>query len=296
VIMKAKWPMILPLIMVASLPALLFQNSTLAYQLLILGSFGYVIISIQIALGYKFTADFLVLIGALFQLLANVVLYITHSYPMAFAGWMLFLIFTIVGERLNLTRFLPVTKFDKIELFGWLILLSISTAFYHFGSALFVGISFIGLGQWLLRNDIAIINISKTGSYKFLGYALISAYLWLIITGIISFQKQGNPFLYDALLHAFFIGFAFNMIMAHAPIIFPGILKINVKPYHSILFVWLGLLNFSLLLRIIGDFTQNGLFRKSGGLINGLAIMAYLGNIAFLVIKQKQPQNYGQSI
>jgi hypothetical protein len=296
VVMKAKWPMILPLIMVASLPVLLFENINLAYQLLILGSFGYLIISIQFVAKFKNISDYLLLIGALFQLCANVVLYITHSYPMAFAGWMLFLVFTIVGERLNLTRFLPTTKSDRIELYLWLFFLVLSTAFYHFGSAILVGLCFMGLAQWLLRNDIAVINSRNIGSYKFLGYSLIAGYLWLIITGVISFQKQGNPFLYDALLHSFFIGFAFNMIMAHAPIIFPGIIKINVKPHHSILFVWLGLLNISLLLRIIGDFTQNGILRKAGGIINGISILAYLLSVAYLIFKQKQPQYHGQSI
>ncbi len=296
VVMKAKWPMVLPVIMAASLPALLFENINLAYLLLILGSFGYLIISLQFVATFKNTSDYLLLIGALFQLCANIILFITYSYPMAFAGWMLFLIFTIVGERLNLTRFLPTTKSDRIELYAWLFFLVLSTAFYHFGSAILVGLCFMGLAQWLLRNDIAIKNSTKTGSYKFLGYSLISAYLWLVITGIVSFQKQGNPFLYDAILHSFFIGFAFNMIMAHAPIIFPGIIKINVKPHHSILFVWLGLLNISLLLRVIGDFAQNGTLRKTGGIINGFSILAYLFSVAFLIIKQKQPRYHGQSI
>ena len=295
VTLKSKWLMLLPIVMVASMPALLFQYSVLAYQLLISGSLGYAIISLKIALKQKLTGDYLLFIGALFQICANVVLYKTNSYPMAFACWMLFLIFTIVGERLNLTRFLPVTRSDKNELIAWLVILAASSGFYHFGSAIMVGISFIGLAQWLLRNDIALLNSRKTGSYKFLGFSLIGAYLWLLITGLISFQKQGNPFLYDALLHSFLIGFAFSMIMAHAPIIFPGILKINVKPYHSILFVWLGLLHFSLLLRIAGDFIQNGLLRKTGGLLNGISFIAYLATIVYLIIKQKQPQQYGQS-
>ena len=33
---------------------------------------------------------------------------------------------------------------------------------------------------------------------------------------------------YDAYLHTIFIGFTFSMIFGHAPIIFPGILKISI--------------------------------------------------------------------
>lgn len=288
VTLKTKLPLLIPIIMVASMPALLLQNNILAFQMLILGSFGYAIISIQIALKYKLAGDFLIFFGAFFQLIAHIILYKTNSYPLAFAGWMLFLIFTIVGERLNLTRFLPVTKLDKIELYAWLSLLVLSSGFYHFGLAILVGLSFIGLAQWLVRNDIAIINIQKSGQFKFLGYALIGAYLWLFLSGIISLQRIGNPFLYDALLHSFFVGFVLSMIMAHAPIIFPSILKINIRPHHPIFYVWLALLHTSLIIRVLGDFIQNAWLRKTGGLFNGLSFILFLITMIYLIIQQQR--------
>lgn len=288
VTLKSKLPLLIPTIMLASMPILLLQNSNLAFQMLILGSLGYAIISIQIAIKYKLAGDFLILSGAFFQLIANIVLYQTNSYPLAFAGWMLFLTFTIVGERLNLTRFLPVTKRDKIELYVWLGLLVLSSGFYHFGLAILVGLSFIGIAQWLVRNDIALINIKKNGQFKFLGYALLGAYLWLFLSGIISLQRIGNPFLYDALLHSFFVGFVLSMIMAHAPIIFPSILKINVKPYHPIFYVWLALLHIGLFMRVLGDFVQDGWLRKTGGLLNGLSFILFLITMVYLIIQQQR--------
>ena len=281
---------LIPIVMLASMPVFLFQNNNLAHKLLILGSFGYMIICFQACLQYELAGNYLILIGAIFELLSNVIFYKTNSYPMAFAGWMLFLLFTVVGERLNLTRFLPVNKWDKIELYTWLGLLILSSAFYHKGLGFFVGISLIGVSQWLIRNDIALLNSRKNGQYKFVGYALIGAYFWLFLSGVISLQKSENYLLYDALLHSFFVGFILSMIMAHAPIIFPGILKINVKPYHPILFVWLGGLHLSLVLRIIGDFIQNSWLRKMGGVFNGFSFILFLMSMVFLIL-QKQHKN-----
>jgi hypothetical protein len=288
VTLKSRLPILVPIVMLASMPIMLLQFSFFAYQMLILGSLGYVIISAKIAYQYKFASDYVILLGAIFQLIANLILYKTNSYPMAFSGWMLFLLFTIVGERLNLTRFLPVTKWDRIELYVWLGLLVISSALYHSGLAILVGISQIGTAQWLLRNDIALINSKKEGQFKFLGFSLIGAYFWLFLSGLISLQKHGNYFLYDALLHAFFVGFVLSMIMAHAPIIFPSILKINVKPYHPIFFVWLGGLHISLLMRIVGDFIQNNWLRKMGGLFNGLSFLVFLISMVYFIIQQKR--------
>ena len=83
------------------------------------------------------------------------------------------------------------------------------------------------------------------------------------------------------------------MILAHAPIIFPSLLKINFKPFHPIFYLWLILLNLSLGLRIIGDFQENSDWRLFGGIFNGIAFIAYLLNVAFLIIKkQLYAKNY----
>jgi hypothetical protein len=202
---------------------------------------------------------------------------------MAFAGWMAFFVFTIVGERLNLTRFLPVKKNDRRELFGWLGLFTLGLFLYHTPYSTVLSISIAGIGQWLIRNDIARQNLNKTGSYQFLGITLLSGYSWLLFTGLITGIHNNSPWLYDAVLHAFFVGFVLTMIMAHAPIIFPSLLGLNVKPYHPILYGWVGLLQVSIVLRVAGDLSQQFTLRQWGGLFNGLAFMGYLVTIAFLI-------------
>ena len=281
----------IPLMFGLSIPFFLFDLPNISYLLLISGSIGYLGVCVYNYKKYKSEGDLLLLAGATFQILGHFTLSKTNSYPIAFAAWMLFLLFTIVGERLELTRFLPKGKFQKIELYFWLFLVMFTSALYHFGTAKILSLSLIGLSQWLIRNDIALLNIKKQNSYKFLGFSLLTAFAWLAITGIIGFLS--GPFLYDALLHAFFIGFVLNMILAHAPIIFPALLKINHKPFHPTYYLWLIILNLSLGLRIIGDFQENSDWRLFGGIFNGIAFIAFLLNVAFLILKkQLYAKNY----
>jgi hypothetical protein len=282
-VLKNKWVWLVPLSFISSLPLLLHVSPTAGYFALVAGSTGYGWVSVYNYKKYRFTGDLLLLIGAIFQFLGHLALALTYSYPMAFAGWMAFFVFTIVGERLNLTRFLPVKKHDRRELFGWLGLFVVSLFLYHTDYRFAVSISLAGIGQWLMRNDIARHNLNKTGSYRFLGITLLSGYSWLLFTGLIASLNSNSPWLYDAVLHAFFVGFVLTMILAHAPIIFPSLLGLNVKPYHPILYGWVGLLQTSVLLRITGDLSQHFTLRQWGGLLNGLAFMGYLVTIAFLI-------------
>jgi hypothetical protein len=91
-----------------------------------------------------------------------------------------------------------------------------------------------------------------------------------------------GPF-YDALLHALFLGFVFAMIFGHAPIIFPAVLGLPV-PFRSTFYVPLVLLHLTLLLRIGGDLISWSGGRQWGGLLNILAVLAFLANTALSVL------------
>jgi hypothetical protein len=278
---------LIPLLFVSSFPFMMHLSPKVGYAALLLGSVGYLIISVWLYWQFRFTGDALLLIGAVFQLLGHLALLLTFSYPMAFAGWLAFFLFTIVGERLNLTRFLPVTSTQRKELLGWLGLFVASLFFYHKGYGVVFTLSILGVAQWLIRHDIARYNLRKTGSYRFLGVTLLLGYAWLLLTGLIALLNNNSPWLYDAVVHAFFVGFVLTMIMAHAPIIFPALLGLTTKPYHPFLYFWLGLLQLSLLLRIMGDLTQVLSLRQWGGLLNGLSFMGYLITVVVLAFSKK---------
>jgi hypothetical protein len=285
--LKNRLVWLIPILMISSLVFILLQQNQVAFGVLLMGSIGYLMICIQNFRTYKLKGDALLLIGAFFQIVAFTTFILTHSYPISFAGWLLFFLLTIVGERLNLTRFLPVSQKAAIELYIWFGVLIVSSFLYHFGFALGVNLCLWGIAQWLFRNDIALINIKRDGHYQFLGAALIGAYIWLFITGSLGLIKSDNPWLYDALLHAFFVGFVLSMVLAHAPVIFPGLLQIKQRPFHPFMYVWLIALHISLFLRIYGDLSENYELRKLGGLLNGISFVGYLLTIAVLIISTR---------
>src|SRR6187397_1290221 len=102
---------------------------------------------------------------------------------------------------------------------------------YLSGSALLL------VAMWLMRHDVISIAIKKQGLTRFSGIALLAACISLMFTGLFLMILPDVPYAYDAIVHTFFLGFAFSMIFAHGPIILPGVLGLNVKPYHATLYV-----------------------------------------------------------
>lgn len=282
-----KWAWLAPISIAVSLPLLLAGYTEFGYIAILIGSIIYFLLVLSISIMFQQKGNFLMLIGAFFQILAIGVLIIMKSYPMALGGWILFLLFTIVGERLDLTRFLPLTSRSIKLLYIFLFIVTISMVFYHNGLSQLVGIGIMEVAGWLFIYDIALININKKGSYKFLGTALLGAYFWLFIFGVLLFMKLNGPMAYDAIVHVFFIGFVLNMILAHAPIILPSVLGYRAKRFSKFFYVWLILLHVSLIMRLYGDLSLNFEIRKLGGLLNGLSFVVYLFNVAFLVFNSK---------
>ncbi len=217
-----------------------------------------------------------VMLGSAFCFfIGNVVLLSREFYPTALPWWMAFLLFTIVSERLELSKFLPVNRNQKVMLIGFLLLfiIGILNSFHGVGNYL-AGLAFILISIWLLRHDVVKINLRKKGLTRFTGIALLAGYIALMLTGVFYIALRDTAFAYDALVHTFFIGFVFSMIFAHGPIILPGVIGFSVKPYHPFLYLPLTLLHVSLLLRLSADL---GLINSSLQLVSG-----YLSATAFL--------------
>jgi hypothetical protein len=90
-------------------------------------------------------------------------------------------------------------------------------------------------------------------------------------------------YFYDALLHSFFLGFVFLMIFAHAPIIFPGVMGFSFTPFHKSLYLWMFLLNVSLLFRMITDLLFLNQLRQISGLLNGMVIIGFFINLLIVI-------------
>src|SRR5690606_10579616 len=112
----------------------------------------------------------------------------------------------------------------------------------------------VALALWLLRFDIARRRIKAGGLARFIALSLLAGYVWLALGGLLAIRYAGmmaGPF-YDALLHAFFLGFVFSMIFGHAPVIFPAVLGLPM-PYSDRFYSHLILLHATLIVRVAGD-------------------------------------------
>lgn len=206
--------------------------------------------------------------------------------------WIAFLVLTIAGERLELSRLLPPSPVAKrvfVALIAALLGGVAASLFAWTAGTLVLGTALAGLALWLMRQDVARRTVKGKGLTRFIAVCLLSGYMWLAVGGI-SILVSGGPgyagAAYDAALHAVLLGFVFSMVFGHAPIIFPAVLRVAV-PYHAYFYAPLALLHVSLLARLAGDWMLWPEWRAWGGLLNGVALVAFVVGTVVAVIRGK---------
>jgi len=279
--------LLIPIFNASSILFFLMGHFTYSLIIIIIGSLGLCIIYLMYLSQQDEMPIFLMLIGAIFWCIGNVLLLFKNLYPLSFPWWMAFLLFTITAERLELSKFLPVTQMNKLVLFALLGMFVIGALLHFHGTgSYFTGASLIGTSIWLMRYDVVRIALKKDGLTKFSAVALLTGYFALLLDGIFFIIFPATAFAYDAIVHTFFIGFIFSMIFAHGPIILPGVLGSSVKPFHHVLYVPLMLLILSLLIRIMADaYVIPYQLRMMSGWISAGAILFYFGTLLLLLIR-----------
>jgi metal-sulfur cluster biosynthetic enzyme len=222
-----------------------------------------------------------------FSWLAGNLLWLTGSAVQGVVAlWINFLVLTIAGERLELTRFLPPSAKAK-RIFAVILATLLAGGLLSgasVGLAMY-GIGLLGLALWLLRQDIARRTVKEQGLTRFTAVCLLSGYAWLTIGSIMLLAAGGlsGP-TYDAVLHAVLIGFVFSMVFGHAPIIFPAVVRVRM-PYHWTFYLPLLALHASLLMRITGDGLMLPELRNLGGLLNAVALILFILSTVSSVVR-----------
>jgi hypothetical protein len=231
----------------------------------------------------------LMVVGAMLLVTGNILFIVHQFYPSSLLWWMGFILFTITAERLELSRFLPVSRQQKLLLLLLLALFPLGIILPHHSVAgqYVVGMSLAGIAMWMLRNDVIRIGLRKEALRKFSAVALFSGNLALLLSGVLVALSSGNVYAYDSFVHTFFLGYVFSMIFAHGPIILPGVLGLSAKPYHPALYIWLMTLLASLLLRLTANTLLEVNLRKISGLISALCIMFYFVTLVVQVVRQR---------
>jgi hypothetical protein len=197
--------------------------------------------------------------------------------------WMGFLVLTVAGERLELSRMANPPPSARRLFTACVVLfcggLTAGSVFPGHGH-IPVGIALAALALWLFRFDIARRTIRSTGLPRFVAASLLSGYAWLLLGGAVMAGTGGvaSGMTWDIIVHSVFVGFVFSMIFGHAPIIFPAVLGVPVH-YRPLLYAPLALLHLSLIVRVAGDLAGNPVVRRAGGLLDAAAIILYLAMI-----------------
>ena len=226
-------------------------------------------------------------LGAVAWLVGN--LYWLQGYPVPdfVLWWSLFLVLTIAGERLELSRFLQhppsvnvlFAVFTAIAVAG-----AIAAAFGAGWGIRLTGAGFILLSLWMLVYDVARRTVKQEGLTRFVAVCLLAGYIWLAMAGamMLGGTELAPGYKYDAMLHSLFLGFAFSMIFGHAPIIFPAVLNLGV-PFRPAFYLHVAVLHLSLLMRVGGDHAMKEDLRAAGAALNGLALLIFLINTVLAV-------------
>jgi len=236
-------------------------------------------------------------LGAVAWIAGNVRWLLGAPFNASALFWGAFVVLTIAGERLQLTRFLPPRRGSRgaftaasAVLFAGIVL---SLRWPAAGSRL-AGCGFLALGVWLLLFDIARVNARREGLTRFVALALLPGYVWLSVSGLLLALRAlpEHGMLYDAILHTLFVGFVFSMIFGHAPIIFPAVLAVTMAFRPLVSYAPLVLLHLSLALRIAGDLTERSPLRMWGGLLNVAAVLLFvIGTVTSI----RRAEDYGSS-
>jgi hypothetical protein len=205
--------------------------------------------------------------------------------------WAGFLVLTIVGERLDLSRLQRQTAASRVAFVAaaGVLLVGLGRASLAPDDGMrLVGAGFVALAAWLGAFDVARRTVRGAGLTRFIAAALLAGYAWLAGAGLLLLRwpHVAAGAQYDAILHALFVGFVFSMIFGHAPIIFPAVLGVRVA-YRPIFYLPLGLLHASLVVRMVGDLASWLAGRQWGGLLNALAIVLFFALVVHGVVGRR---------
>ncbi len=236
------------------------------------------------------------LFGALSWGTGSVLWLAGKEIPSVVGWWIAFLLLTIAGERLEMSRLLPPRRGSQV-LFTISVALIVAGAFIgivdEMGAHLY-GLGLLACTLWLLRHDIARRNIRAAGAPRYFAACMLAGYAWLGVAGglMVVISPSSAAFQYDMTLHAVLIGFVLSMVFGHALIILPAVTRLRIN-YSPVLYAPLVILHVSLAMRIGGGLGEWNLLRQWSGVGTVLAILAFAAGLmrGAAMARRQRPDN-----
>ena len=218
----------------------------------------------------------LLLAGALAWLVGNVLQAVGSQPAAAVPWWFAFLVMTIAAERLEMTRLMRRRRGAGLLLcvcLGAMLLGLALFAVTPMWGGIFYGLSLVGLATWLVAYDIVRRIVAANGLSRYMAICLLLGYIWLAISGLAWLATSIGLLGRDIALHALGLGFAFSMVLGHAPVILPALVRIKLY-FGWFFYVPLAVLHVSLAVRLcIGTTAFSSLAVGAAG--NALAIALF---------------------
>jgi len=260
--------------------------------MLSLGSLVFLAVALKVARRQPEPFTRLLALGALSWAVGNILWAMGANVPEVVPLWAAFLVLTIAGERLELSRFLKPWRWREPTLVPPLLLIGggagLAAAGLPYAWTVF-GLGCVALVAWSLVNDIVRRTIRQPGLTRYVAVCLLSGYVWLGVAGMLMPDLDADLYSlhYDAALHALFVGFIFAMVFGHAPVILPAVLKVKL-PFRGYFYGPLAVLHASLVLRVAGDLAASETARMWGGALNGVAVVAFVAMVvATIALREK---------
>jgi hypothetical protein len=218
------------------------------------------------------------LLGAVHLAIATI-LWLRVSIPWLMPWLVGFIVLTICAERVELARLhMPTSGGRTLVLHAAGVTVGlVATLLWPDTGARLTGLVTASLVLWLVRHDVARKTIRSTGLSRFSAAALLGGYVWLFLAAVTwvvtGAQTEGNA--YDLVVHSVMLGFAISMVMAHAPVILPAVLR-RPLPYRPVMWIPLALMHLGLVIRIgAGDLGQLYGVWQAGSVINVIALLLF---------------------
>lgn len=213
----------------------------------------------------------------------------TPAFSTAMPLCVLYVVATIIGERMELARITIVGAQADKRITLWVLGLAALSVVYILSPAVgyrAMGAALIGISVATVRVDVAKNLVRSRGLPRYAAACMLAAYFWLALGGYFwLLYGESSGFAYDASVHAIFLGFVMSMIFAHAPFIITSVIRRHL-PYHPVLFFPVVVLHGGLALRILADVLSHTVAYQVGGVITIVAVVVFLACGVTLTVKE----------
>lgn len=243
--------------------------------------------SVVIAQQQRALFTLLLAAGAACLLAGDVLLLGGGDVPSVVGWWIGFLVVTITAERLELARFVRISRRAQAALVA-------SLGFVLAGAALglgsdwgqpAMGVGLVLVSAWLLVNDVARRTVRNAGATRFIALAMLAGYGWMAVSGALFLAGSGFAYQYDLALHALFLGFVLSMVFGHALMVVPAVTGWKLR-YTPSLNIALTLLHLSVAMRVVGGLLEAEPLRIMSGFVTIAALLSFAALLTAAGISQ----------